>query len=385
MNIAFLSSYFHHHQKYVADELYRITGKRYHFIVKKSLSDSLIKVGYHEYENEGYLVQSSNGISTEAQNVIDEADVLIVGGQSEKWIHNRKKQGKVIIRYAERPLKKGIELWKYPVRFFRWHRENPKVLPIYMLCSSAFTSADYSKFFLFRNRAYKWGYFPECIRYDVDELFSRKEPTEILWCGRFIDWKHTDDTIRVAEKLKSEGYKFNLSIIGTGPMKDTLQAMISEFNLEDCVHLFDSMSPEEVRKHMEKAGIYLFTSDRQEGWGAVLNESMNSGCAVVASHAIGSVPFLMKNKENGLVYRSGDVDMLYRKTKYLLDNPCEQRRLGRKAYETIVTKWNAEVAASRLVQLSEAILNGEVSPDLFEDGPCSRAELIKDNWFYDEN
>lgn len=51
------------------------------------------------------------------------------------------------------------------------------------------------------------------------------------------------------------------------------------------------MKASEVRSYMEKADIYLFTSDFNEGWGAVLNESMNSGCAVVASHAIGSVPF----------------------------------------------------------------------------------------------
>ena len=33
---------------------------------------------------------------------------------------------------------------------------------------------------------------------------------------------------------------------------------------------------------MEQADIYLFTSDRNEGWGAVANEAMNSACAMVA-------------------------------------------------------------------------------------------------------
>jgi glycosyltransferase involved in cell wall biosynthesis len=61
------------------------------------------------------------------------------------------------------------------------------------------------------------------------------------------------------------------------------------------------MAPEAVRDHMEAADIFLFTSDFNEGWGAVLNESMNSACAVVASHAIGSVPFLLKDGENGFI------------------------------------------------------------------------------------
>jgi len=116
----------------------------------------------------------------------------------------------------------------------------------------------------------------------------------------------------------------------------------------------------------------------------VLNEAMNSGCAVVASHAIGSVPFLMKDGENGLIYESGNVDMLYEKVKYLLDKPEEQIRLGTAAYHTIADLWNAEVAAERFVELSKHILAGEKHPDLYKDGPCSKAEIIKDNWIMNE-
>ena len=36
---------------------------------------------------------------------------------------------------------------------------------------------------------------------------------------------------------------------------------------------------------------------------------MNSACAVVANSAIGSVPFLIKNKENGLIYENGNKKM----------------------------------------------------------------------------
>ena len=76
-----------------------------------------------------------------------------------------------------------------------------------------------------------------------------------------------------------------------GEMEEQLHNMIRDKSLEDCVEMPGAMKASEVRSYMEKADIYLFTSDFNEGWGAVLNESMNSGCAVVASHAIGSVRF----------------------------------------------------------------------------------------------
>ena len=82
--------------------------------------------------------------------------------------------------------------------------------------------------------------------------------------------------------------------------------MIRSKGVEDCVEMLGAMSPDEVRAYMERADVFLFTSDFNEGWGAVLNESMNSGCAVVASHAIGSVPFLIKDGVNGLIYENGN-------------------------------------------------------------------------------
>jgi glycosyltransferase involved in cell wall biosynthesis len=94
---------------------------------------------------------------------------------------------------------------------------------------------------------------------------------------------------------------------------------------------------------------------------------------VVASHAAGSAPFLIRDGENGLLYHSGNGDMLYEKVRYLLDHPDEQSRLGSSAYETILSLWNAGTAADRLLQLAEKILAGEKSPRPFGEGPCSPA------------
>ena len=172
-----------------------------------------------------------------------------------------------------------------------------------------------------------------------------------------------------------------MNMIGTGELETHLDEMIQDNHLEEYVSILGSMPPEKVREHMERTSIYLFTSDKQEGWGAVLNESMNTGCAVVASHAAGAVPYLLKNDENGFIYESGNIEELYQKVKDLLDNPDKQKRMGAAAYQTITKEWNAEIAARRLMDLSERILHGEESPDIYTDGPCSNAEILKDTWY----
>ena len=372
MKTVFISNYFNHHQKPVSEKMNEIS--EYTFIQTEEMEEERKNLGWGETLPD-YVEENYNCADFDMG-----ADVYITGSAPKEMVKKIIKANKLMFRYSERPFKTKQNPLKYVPRIITWNMRNPMIKPLYMLCASAYTALDYSKFGLFRNRTYKWGYFPQHIVYDTDKLMVEKNTTEILWCGRFLPLKHADDVILVADRLKKEGYDFNLNFIGTGEMEQQLKDMVKQKGLDDCVWFLGVMRPEQVRQHMEKAGIYLFTSDKQEGWGAVLNESMNSGCAVVASHLIGSVPFLLENEKNGLVYQSGNVDMLYEKVKFLLDNPEKQRELGLAAYETIINEWNAEVAAQRFVNLAQHILDGEKHPELYASGPCSRAKIIKEDW-----
>ena len=383
MKILFASNFFNHHQQPLSERLARQPEVDYQFIETMPMPHEQKQLGYHMEQLPGYVCPAYLGQAQRerALRLLEEADVLITGSAPETMVRSCIRRNKLVFRYSERPVKKREPL-KYLPRLLRWNWRNPPGKPIYLLCASAYAAGDYARFGLFRNRAYKWGYFPETKHYeDPDALLAAKDTREILWCGRFLDWKHPEAALLAAGKLKGEGYSFRLRFIGTGEQERSLHTMAEEAGLSDCVEFLGPMSPEQVRAHMERAGIYLFTSDKQEGWGAVLNESMNSGCAVIASHAIGSVPFLLKDEENGLVFRSGDVEMLYEKIRYLLDHPQEQKRLGKAAYETIAGEWNAQVAAQRVVRLAQAILDGEKEPDLYASGPCSRAERLEESWY----
>ncbi len=373
MKIVFISNFYNHHQAYISKKLYELTGGDYWFISTAELPEDRKKLGYSE-DSEKYVIQYgvNNEKNIRLQALIDSADVVIIGSAPEHLLKNRKAQKKLIVRYSERPLKNGFQWWKYPIRWIKWHKNNPTGVPIYMLCASAYTASDYARFGLFKKRTFRWGYFPECKRYtNFESVLSNKNSKEILWCGRMLDWKHPDDAIAVAERLKNDNYDFQLLIIGKGKMEQELKRIVLQRGLSDVIKFLGSMSPGKVRAHMEHAGIYLFTSDRKEGWGAVLNEAMNSGCAVVASYEAGATPYLINKGINGLVYSSGNVNDIYIKVKYLFDHPEEQRRMGRAAYKTIVHEWNPEIAAERLLMILEKILEGHKFIDIFLDGPCS--------------
>lgn len=169
-------------------------------------------------------------------------------------------------------------------------------------------------------------------------------------------------------------------------MEEELKSSVVARKLSDQVHFLGFQPTEVVRMEMEKSSIFLMTSDRNEGWGAVVNEAMNSGCVVVADHMVGATPYLIKDGENGCIYRDGDVDELCRTVEALLLHPEQARKLGEAAYATIENLWNPETAASRLVALREAVLVGESAVQAlvaeWDDGPCSKTPVIRERKMY---
>lgn len=383
MKIVFVSNYFNHHQRYLSDELFILTNGEYHFIATSKMSEERKKIGYKNDNTPSYVILAyeSEYAKEKSMELILSADVVIAGSAPEKMFTQRISNGNLVFRYSERPLKKGDNILKYFPRMIRWNQKNPKNKPIYMLCSSAYTSLDYTKYHVFKNKMFKWGYFPQFITYDnVENLIRQKDKNSIIWCGRFLDWKHPEMAVILAQRLKKLGYNFKLRIIGTGILSNRLKEMTSKYNLDNYIYFCGPMSPNEVRRYMEKSSIFIFTSDKQEGWGTVLNEAMNSACAVVASHLTGSAPYLIKHRNNGLIFQSENIDSLTESVSYLLDNPDEQIKYGLSAYETIYNEWNPKIAAERFVQLANNIISGQ-NKYLYVSGPCSKSDILKENWF----
>lgn len=385
MKFVFLSNFLNHHQMPFCLQMYEKLGNDFWFVATRKIPKERLSFGYEDMNRKyPFVIRTYEGAEQweKAQQLTDEANVVMHGSAPMEFLQRRLREKKLTFLYSERLYKTGYEAWKLPVRLWRFWKNYGRHKNLYMLCASAYTAGDFAKTLTFLNKTYKWGYFPEVKRYEnVDTLLSSKKPAAILWAGRFLNWKHPEYVIEVARRLKAEGYDFHIQMLGSGKQWDATARQIRQYDLQEQVQLVGAVPAEEVRAYMDAASIFLFTSDRNEGWGAVLNESMNSGCAVVACSAIGSVPFLLQDGKNGFIYPSGDVDTLYEKVKYLLDNPEICREMGRHAYETMTKQWNAENAASRLLALSEALLAGNPGSDLYEDGPCSKAEILRDGWF----
>lgn len=369
MKVAYLSLYYNHHQKELASEMSKLCD--FTFIETGYMPEERKKLGYYDEARPEYVIHISK--DTEAcKKTLSEADAIIYGNAPTEIIKKCIENKKLVFKYSERIFKEKPNWYELPFRAIKYKKENKAT---YLLCASAYTASDYAKTGAFKNKAFKWGYFPECKKYEsVDTLLDKKQKNSILWCGRIIDWKHPEYALRLAKRLKSDGYDFTLSIVGDGSRLGEIIKLSYELDVEDRVQLLGSMSPDLVREKMEQSEIYIATSDRKEGWGAVINEAMNSGCAVVASNEMGAAPYLIKNGENGLLYFNDDENQLYEKVKFLLDNKEITKEYSKNAYKAIVEEWNAGVASRRFIELATSILEGKNSLNLFQSGICSSAK-----------
>jgi glycosyltransferase involved in cell wall biosynthesis len=377
MTVTFISNFLNHHQTPFCNEMYKVFGNEFKFISTIQTPEWILNSGYSNFECVPYnlLAFKCDDNYREALRLSLQSDIVVHGAAPENFIKERLELNKVTFRYSERIFKNGLFRILDPrvlYKLIRNHTINRKK-KLYMLCASAYVANDLDFICAYPNKKFKWGYFTEVEKLNIEQIIQKrpKNRVELLWTARFISWKHPELAVKLAFELKIKGYNFHLNMIGTGEMFDSIKLKIFNLGLTDCITLLGNLTNKEVRNYMLNSNIFLFTSDKVEGWGAVLNEAMSSGCAVVVSHKIGSVPFLIENNHNGIIFQSENLADLINKVEYLINNEEKRYTYSINAYNTIVNLWSPKQAAINFINLSDSLINNKSIE--IEIGPCSKA------------
>ena len=393
MKITMISNYINHHQIPFSNALYQEVKENYHFIQTEPMEEERIQMGWGvEAEEIPYVVFLDKQLEL-CKQLIEESDILLVGWmEREDLIAERLKSNKLTIRISERLYREGQ--WKAisPKGLIRKYKEHTchRNRSVYLLCAGAYVASDFSIVRAYPDKMYRFGYFPEKKEFTIEQLKKmhcwgekkNQEEIQLVWAGRFISLKHPEYALKLAANLKKMGYRFHLHMVGGGQLEEELKNTAKQEGLQDAITFYGFLKPAQVRGIMETCHIHLFTSNFLEGWGAVVNEGMNSGCAEVVNVEVGAAPFLISHGKNGLVYQDGSYEDMEKQVLYLLDNPKEGQRMGMEAYETIVKQWNASEAAKRLLEFYEQWKIGKICPP--KEGPFSKAPVIAPRKMYQE-
>lgn len=363
MTLVFITNFINHHQIHLADEFHKLIGDGYRFIETEPIPQSFVNSGYPVYERD-YIIKAYAGKQYEelARQMALDADVVIIGSAPEDYVIERIESGKLTFRYSERWFKSrpwymtGPKGW---INFYKYHIRH-KNKPLYMLCASAFTAEDVNTIGAYKGKCFKWGYFTRVDELDLEAVLSRRsDVVSLMWCARFLKLKHPELPLRLAERLKRKGVRFVLDMYGSGEELENTRLLARMLNVEDVVNFCGNYPNDEILNQMRQHDIFLFTSDKNEGWGAVLNEAMSNGCAVVGSDRIGAVPFLIEDGVNGLIFRSESLESLEAQVCHLIDDPEFRRKIALNAYNTMRNLWSPQNAARQFMSLVDGIINND--------------------------
>lgn len=374
MRLTFYSKYLNIHQVAIADEFHSLLGDDFHFVATVSPNVNELKGG-GDNSSRSYCVRPYESVSEyqRAMQFAVDSDVCVFGGFSMEYAIYRAKMNPKGLSFemGERWLKQGLKNMLSP-NFCKWwfsYMRYFRKANFHKLCASAFAAKDDVLLGAYKHRHYKWGYFVPIHSNSISRPINTS--IRIMWCARFIDWKHPELAVDLAYILVSSGYKFHLDMYGDGPLRPAMEQKVLRLGMSDSVIFHGKVPNVQINEAMSECDIFLFTSDRQEGWGVVANEAMSNGAVVVGSDEIGAIPYLLSNGVTGMTFKSCDIDSLSENVRRLLDNPMDRKRIAEAGRQSIMELWNPEHAAKSLLQLIEDLKAGNGTS--IKEGPCSKA------------
>ena len=386
MTFTFVSNYINHHQIPLCDALYRELGDDYTFIQTMPMEEERVAMGWGVDVHRLPYVRCLYETEYECLKKIAESDVVLFGWTGrEDLAASRLASGKTTLRVSERLYREGQWKMVSPRGLAAKYREHIKYRRqnVCMLCAGAYVASDFHLIGAYPDKMFRWGYFTALRTYSV-ERFDNLKPQDgalhIVWAGRFISLKHPEYVVRLAETLRDRGYQFVIHMLGDGELEPVIRHDVESLGLTEYFRFYGYTAPDQVRDVMEQCHIHLFTSNYLEGWGAVVNEGMNSGCVEVVNAQVGAAPYLIRHGENGLVYPNDCYDKMEALVLDLFENWDERRQMGRAAYETICDTWNADNAAKELIRFTGGLMQGEIIPA--QTGPLSTAPVISPRRMY---
>lgn len=217
--------------------------------------------------------------------------------------------------------KNGKPLWLHKLRFFlqdrNYAKHMDKVFAMGKKAVSYFQSVNNS-----------WTVYPfmYCTQPLEGTCFPVGHgPTKFIFVGSLSYWKAPSVLSSSLVSCLRKNKKFDgiLTYVGDGVLRIQLEKYIKDNDLQDHVVLAGFQSQTEVPRWMQKNDILVLPSI-YDGWGAVVNEALQSGLYVVCSDACGAAD-LLNDEKLGKVFHAGDANELSDIMKWCYDNIVDIR------------------------------------------------------------
>jgi glycosyltransferase involved in cell wall biosynthesis len=172
--------------------------------------------------------------------------------------------------------------------------------------------------------------------------------------GRLHHQKDFPTLLKALARVRSNGIKVKGLILGEGPDRKALEALVAELGLDGTVSLPGYR--EDAFNLMERLDVFVLPSV-MEGLPMVLLEAMSARLPIVTT-PVGAVPSVVRDSEQALLFPVGDVTALSERiTRLALDSEL-RFRLGASARRRFEEAFSSRIMAERYIELYKSLLCG---------------------------
>lgn len=183
-----------------------------------------------------------------------------------------------------------------------------------------------------------------------------KKKYDVLYVGRLIKTKGVKTLIDAVKEIKKEKEDLKVIIAGEGPEKKSLESYIKEQKLEKNIKLTSYIKENKLPTLYNESKLFVAPSYAREGILGTLLEAMSCGIASIAANCCGLVE-AVSNNEDGKLFEPKNSKDLAEKILFLFYNEKERKKLGKKAREKIIKKFDCKNKIEELISIYEKCIS----------------------------
>ena len=201
---------------------------------------------------------------------------------------------------------------------------------------------------------------------DLKGLFTpdpgvQRKTDELLFVGRLVEVKGLQILLDAMPKVLAKHPGIRLVVAGAGPLESELRASAAKLNMTDCVDFLGMVPQLKLPSLYQQATLAVFPfivtkSGVQEGFGLVVVEAMGCCCPVIAGD-LPAIQDTVVHEENGLIFPSGNAQVLADSILKLLDDPEFRARLAGEGRKSVVQNFDWEIIAGKYGKIYQALLH----------------------------
>lgn len=116
------------------------------------------------------------------------------------------------------------------------------------------------------------------LRTELDSITN--DNVNLLYVGRLIKHKNCKFLLQLLATANKSGRKWNLRIVGNGPLLQDLTNLVSELGIGDYVQFFQDLPSVDLHALYKNSDVFVFASER-EGYGLTVAESLMFNLPVI--------------------------------------------------------------------------------------------------------